>query len=446
MTTLRTRQPTSSALHVASTPASSSSALPHGASSALRSVQALERARAQEDKGVVSKAVVAALVGVTLLTSMTPAHADPTVTTSPPTSGLVLSHAPTGPPAEPSAGPQRAARVVVNDSFQYRPRADDLERFLGATQPAAQVRSAEVDAVSRAAFDTFTTRLTQILHRDAASLAWGQHATFDEGSLTPTQQTAIEKAFRDLLSNLPIGVLGPRVEGSLESALSALGQDRDLSSVRLGDLGDVGGDAAKALIDELKQERRGAYNTLVGVAAAGAVAIGYTQGTDALRKLGVRPELSTRLFDGQARLRLGVDAGPRFSNPALTVGLSGQTQLDNGAVLRGAVHTRIAGGELGQTRVSGSVSTPSGLDVTGEARFEGNLKPLDLTLSATQRYDGWNLGASASYSFQNDTFSSALSAGRTFDVVRERDLDLQIRGSFDNQGNSYIGVGATFRF
>jgi hypothetical protein len=200
------------------------------------------------------------------------------------------------------------------------------------------------------------------------------------------------------------------------------------------------------MIEDLKNEHRGTYNTLVGVAAAGAVAVGYTQGTDALRRLGVRPELSTKLFDGNARLRLGVDAGPRFSNPALTVGLSGQTQLDNGAVLRGAVHTRIAGGELGQTRVSGSVSTRSGLDVTGEARFEGNLKPLDLTLSATQRYDGWNLGASASYNFQNDTFSSALSAGRTFDVVRERDLDLQIRGSFNNQGNSYIGVGATFRF
>lgn len=443
---MNTLRPGSSGPSVVHTSTSTLPTASRGAQAALRSVQALERARAQEESGTLRKAVVAALVGVTLLTTIAPAHADPLVTTSPQTSGMVLSHASTGPPAGASAGPQRAARVVVNDSFQYRPRADDYERFLGATQPAAPIRNAEVDAVSRVAFDTFTTRLTQILHRDAASLAWGQSAAFDEGSLTAAQQTAIEKAFRDLLGDLPIGVLGPRVEGSLESALSALGHNRDLSSVRLGDLGDVGGDAAKALIDELKQERRGAYNTLVGVAAAGAVAIGYTQGTDALRQLGVRPEVSTKIFDGSARLRLGIDAGPRFSNPALTVGLSSETTLESGAVLRGAVRTRIAGGELGETRISGSLSTPSGLDVTGEARFEGNLKPLDLTLSATQRYDGWNLGASASYNFQNDTFSSALSAGRTFDVVRERDLDLQIRGSFNNQGNSYIGVGATFRF
>jgi hypothetical protein len=184
---------------------------------------------------------------------------------------------------------------------------------------------------------------------------------------------------------------------------------------------------------------------MVGVAAAGALAIGYAQGTDALRDLGIRPELSTRVFDG-ARLRLGLDAGPRFSNPALHVGLSGQTQLDNGTVLRGALQTRLSGSGVGETRLGGSMATTSGFQASGEVRFDGSFQPIDTRLSATQQFDRWNVGAEARYNFQNDTFSSTLSAGRTFDLYQKNDLDLQIRGSFDNQGNHHIGVGATFRF
>jgi hypothetical protein len=226
---------------------------------------------------------------------------------------------------------------------------------------------------------------------------------------------------------------------------SVVGHDADLSQVRLADLGDVGGDAAKAILKQLKQEHRGSYNTLVGVAAAGALAIGYTRGTDALRDLGIRPELSTTIFDG-ARLRLGLDAGPRFANRALSIGLSGQTQLDNGTVLRGALQTRLSGKELGETRISGSMSTTSGFNAAGGIRFDGQFKPIDSHLSASQRFDRWSVGAEARYTFASGNFTSTLSAGRTFDIQQRNDLDLQLRGSFDNQGNHFIGVGATFRF
>jgi len=407
---------------------SSTTTLPKGAGVALQSAQALEKAQTVEKEGGgFKKAIVAALIGVTLIGSVAPAHADTTAVVAPQTSSLVLQQDSTGPPGDALAGQQR------------------FERFIGGGSQVTDTARIADDVVTRAAFDTFTARLTQILHRDAGSLAWGQQPVLAGQPLSAAQQGQVEDALKDLITQMPVGAFGQHVEGALEGVFSVVGHDADLSRVRLADLGDVGGDAAKAILKQLKQEHRGSYNTLVGVAAAGAVAIGYSKGTDALRDLGIKPELSTKVFDG-ARLKLGLDAGPRFSNPALSVGLSGQTQLDNGTVLRGALQTRLAGKELGETRFSGSMTTTSGFNAAGEIRFDGQFKPIDTHLSASQQFDRWNVGAEARYDFKNDTFSSTLSAGRTFDLYQKNDLDLQIRGSFDNQGNRFIGVGATLRF
>ena len=406
----------------------STTTLPGGAAAALQSVRALEHAQDIEKQGGgFRKAIVAALIGITLISSVAPAHADTTAVVAPQTSSLVLQQHSTGPPGDALAGQQR------------------FERFIGGGSQVTDTARIASDVVTRAAFDTFTARLTQILQRDAGSLAWGQQPVLAGQPLSAAQQGQVEDALKDLITQMPVGAFGQHVEGALEGVFSVVGHGADLSQVRLKDLGDVGGDAAKAILKQLKQEHRGSYNTLVGVAAAGALAIGYSKGTDALRDLGIKPELSTTVFDG-AQLKLGLDAGPRFSNPALSVGLSGQTQLENGTVLRGALQTRLSGKELGETRLSGSMSTTSGFNVAGQVRFDGQFKPIDTHLSATQQFDRWNVGAEARYSFKNDTFSSTLSAGRTFDVYQKNDLDLQLRGSFDNQGNRFIGVGATFRF
>ena len=146
------------------------------------------------------------------------------------------------------------------------------------------------------------------------------------------------------------------------------------------------------------------------------------------------------------RLKLGVDAGPRFSDPAFTVGVSGRTQLDNGAVLRGSLQTRLENGRPGESRLDGSLTTPSGFHASGTLRTDADFKPLDVNLSAVQQFDRWTVGGEARYQFQTDTFSSSLSAGRTFDVFQKNDLDLQIRGGFDNRGNHHVGIGATLRF
>ncbi len=331
--------------------------------------------------------------------------------------------------------------IEHEDSLHHQQR---FEQFLnGPRQVALDFSNSSVDARTKAAFDAFTVRVEQLLHRDAASLASGH---FPVTSPTQAQTDALMGAFKDLLKEMPIGAFGERFEATIESATGALGDTRDLSAMRLGDLGDVGGDIAKRLIDDLRHDSPTTFYSIAGVAAAGAVTLGYTQGTDALNKLGIKPEVRTTLFDG-VKLRLGVHAGPRFSDPSLTVGLSGQHQFDNGTIVRGGVNTRIehltGNARLGETRFDASVTTTTGFAAHGEVRTTGNFDPIDARLSVSQRFDnGWQVGAGASYTFDNGQFSSTLSAGRRFND----NVDVQFRGTYNNQTGYGVGVGATIRF
>jgi hypothetical protein len=408
--------------------------IPRGAAVALQSIGALDRASKAEksDGGTFKRAVVAALVGITLLGAVVPAHADTSMVQAPQTSSLVMTHEATGPPG---LAQQRFERFVNGANAQ---------------QSVTTASSSAIDARSAAAFDSFNAKLTQILHRDAASLAMGHRPVGVGDQVSQAQTDQLQKAFTDLVSEMPVGSFGPGFEQILEGVTGALGSDVDLATVRLKDVGKVGGDAAQALVKQLQKDHPVTFWSLAGVAAAGAATLGYTQGTDALQKLGIRPEVSTKLFSndhGNLRATVGVHTGPKLSDPALTVGLRGEHTFDSGTVVRGGLQTRLQGKELGETLLNASMSTTTGLNVAGEVRFSGNdFKPIDAHLSATKQFDRWNVGADANYNFQNNRFTSSLSAGRTFDVWQKNDLDVQIRGSFDNQGSQYIGVGATLRF
>jgi hypothetical protein len=408
-----------------------STTMPKGAKAALRSVEALNTAKTeQEGSGTFQKAVAAAFLGFALVgASITPAHADTVNVAQPQASSIVETHFATGPPG------------LIYDAHTL----DSQERFERFLNGPERTVAPQVDARSKAAFDQFSTRLTQILHQDAASLAWGHTPIRAGDPLSATQQDQVQKAFTDLIQELPVGAFGARFEHALEGVTGALGSDADLSTVRLKDLGRVGGDAAKEMLDELRRDSPTTFWSLASVAAAGAVALGYSEGTDALRDLGIRPEISTKLFDG-VKLRVGVEAGPKFSDPAYTLGLSGNHTFDNGTVLRGGIQTRLHQGEFDQTRLTSSISTTGGFNAAGELTLGQDFKPEMARLSASQQFDRWHVGADTTYSFENDRFTSSLSAGRTFDINTRGDLDVQIRGSHDSHGQSFIGIGATFRW
>ncbi len=436
-------------------------------------LQQIEQGADEGASGKLKKGVVAALLGFTLIgAAVAPAHAQDTTQL-----------------------PQTTNHGLFLDSSQLqqtRYGTTDYDKLFGSqagsgatTGVIANVQKADVDSATAAAFDVFNARLATILLRDAGSLAAGLRPLQSGDNLTADQQKNMQRAFGDLLQNVPIGAFSPGVQNTLESALGALGDNRDLSNTTLKQLGKLGGDAAKTLVDDFRHEHPAAFWSMAGAGAAAAVVVGYTQGTDALQKLGIKPEIKTSLFDG-VKLKAGLEAGKHFSDPRVTVGLEGNHTFQGGTTIKGGISAEVANKTLDTFKVDSAVSTTGGFNADGYVRFDGKGKPFDAHLSASQRFNvpsdfgggqgvlfangnwsngtrgtvdaanlsvgvaaqhgRWTTSVSGNYDFKSDTFSSSLSTGRTFDVNRKNDLDLQIRGSIDNKGNAYVGAGVTFHF
>lgn len=435
-----------------------------------QSVDHLKQVEANEDGGGFGKtlrnAAATALLGASLVSVAMPAHADTTVTVAPQTSS-----------------------VFLDSSNLEKTRFGDTNyaKLFGTEAGASvQVRAASVDAGTKVAFDTFNTRLAQILQRDAGSLAAGLQPITNGDALTPDQQSNMKRAFTDLVQNVPIGAFAPEVQNGLESILGKLGNNQDLSTTTLKQFGKLGGDAAgklaKDAIGDFKDDHPAAFWSLATAGASAAVVIGYTQGTDALAKLGIKPEVKTKLF-GDVKLKLGVEAGKQFSNPAATIGLDGRHTFDNGTQIRGGVSAQLHGKAFVGATIDAGVTTTTGFNADAQVRLDGSGKPYDARLSATQQFqtsggqtgalfmngtwsngtngtvaqstiaagaawqDGrWTSSISGNYDLQSGRASTSLSTGRTFDINTKNDLELQIRGSVDNRGNGYVGAGVTFRF
>ena len=423
-----------------------------GADVALRSLEHLETIE-RGGSSKLQKGVVAALLGFALIGAVTPAHADTTLVKAPQGHELFLDGHTSGTP--------------------------DYAKLLG-TSTTFHVQADTVDARTKAAFDNFEARFTQIIHRDAGSLAAGLRPLQSGDPLDATQQKDLERALGDLVKELPVAAFSDDFQSALKTALGG----RDLSNARLGDLGKIGGDAAKDLVKQLKDDHPKAFWSIAGTVAAAAVTVGYTQGTDALAKLGIKPELSTKVFK-DVKLKLGVEAGPKLTDPRVSVGLEGQHTFDGGSVIKGGVAALIHNKAVVSAEVNGSFVSPDGLNGDGRVRLDWTGKPFDARLSASQSFthdlggggngllygqalwsNGTNgtvsqsslalgLGAShgrwtssvtTGYDFQRDAFTASLSTGRTYDVVNKNDLDLQFRARVDSKGDAFVGFGATLRF
>lgn len=431
-----------------------------GAGAAMRSLGHLQQIEAGDTatSGKIKMAVVATLLGLSLVGFVKPAHADTTQGNAPPPTQLFLDgHMPTGPP--------------------------DYAKLLGSTTTdtvgASIIARRTVDPRTQAAFDQFEARLTQILQRDAGSLAAGLKPIQNGDSLDATKTKELERALGDLVKELPVNVLSQDVRGALEQLLG-----RNLENARLGELGDHGSDAARDLVKRLKSESPKTFWSLAGTAAAAAVAVGYTQGTDGLEKLGIKPQLSTRIFD-ETKLKLGLEAEARFKDARLAIGLETTHTFEGGTVVKGGVSAQVHAKQFVSAELKGTVTTTSQLYVDGAVRLDGSGKPFDARLSVHQSFthdvagggngvvfagaqwsDGtngttkqglvtlgagathgrWTTSVSGSYDLTNDRFTSTLATGRTYDVNTRNDLDVQLRATHDSKGTTHVGVGVTLRF
>jgi hypothetical protein len=457
------------------------------ADAAMRSAEALQEKRTGLFDGL-KKAAVAALVGVTLLSSVAPAHADTTAQAAPQTSSWFEAAPPTGPPS---------ARALLGLDTHLAP-GGALQAAVDSAQLSAQQKA--IDAATRTALDAFTTKVTQILHKDAASLAAAAAAgrlSTSSSTTTPQQQQALEAALKDLVQQVPVGAFAPAVQAPIQAATSlALRQlghdDVDVSTMSLRDLEKLTGDAASAraneLVKTLRHDHPTAFWSAAAAVTAGGVALGYTQGTDALRALGLKPEFSTTIARGErgsTRLQVGLDAGPRFTDPRTTVGVTSEHTTAAGTLLRGGLQARLQGTRLDEVGATGALRTPEGFSADVAVRLDGRGQPFDARLSARQAFThtiagggagtawataqwsngthgttasssvaagldvthgAWTSSLSAHHSFADGRFTSTLSTGRSFVLDGGHRLDVAVRASHDSRGATGVGVGATLRF
>ncbi|MBL8951281.1 MAG: hypothetical protein JNK82_10920 [Myxococcaceae bacterium] len=300
------------------------------------------------------------------------------------------------------------------------------------------------DAIMTAALDRFRGRFESILHADAMSLARGQQPWREGDQLTQQQQRDLVRATTDLLKDTPVSRLSPDLQAAVESSLRSRGIHRDLTNTRLGDLGDAGEELARSFAEQLKDEKPGVF---YGVGASAAAMVGYaawTQGSEGMRRLGVRPEVRTRLFNDHVRVGVGADFDARFQNPRAR--LSGEVNLPGDGITRPDFRL----GANAQLTTSGAIDT-----LTASASVVGT----NYSASALATMRGNQVETIAGSYTYNPSSSFALSAGALWNEPDRRLLigaeaawrlsrDAEIAGSIshDSRGDSRIGVGARVRW
>ncbi|MCK6511602.1 porin family protein [Myxococcota bacterium] len=395
--------------------------------------------------------------------------------------------APTAPtaPATPTAQPQPASPSLHANSFEAG-RSEAV-----ALPPAVQERT-------NAALARFESTLRQTLHHDAMSLAAGHTPIRAGDPLSDAQTSALKDATKDLFLAMPIGALSPSASAELKSFLGRQGLSTEgIETKTLGDLGQIGGDLAKKWADDLKDNSPGVYYGALAAGAAAIGAYGYLEGSDALKKLGIKPEFKKDFFDKNLSIKAEGMWGKRFSDPNIRADINGRVQINpltlrisssidarkledtklglgarlgdeqrhldvqaNGDIRNGLQDLTVSGrwsndrltargtatlddrlalreGEVGlTTRINDSLTTD--LDV----KFGPDWKPASAGGSVSYQRDNFRLNAGVRHEFGEDRTSAHVSASYT----PTRDLELGLQGGYDSDRGGRIGVGLTWRF
>ena len=290
----------------------------------------------------------------------------------------------------------------------------------------------------QASIDAFHARLRSVLHHDALSLAQG-NTPFREGdTLSAEQQAQLQDAAGDLFLSLPVGSLAP---GAREALIDAVGgrefRGQPIDEVPLRDLGHVGRALAKDWVRGLRDESPAGYYGLLASAAAAVGYLAWTDGSDGLRRLGIKPETRLRLLGDKLDLRVGANWRDGFEDFNPTLGVGTRVDLGNGHSLNGRAN----------------------FDGTGfrDARLGYDVRLPDFSLSADANSDGQGLkDVGANLSLRRDAFS--LSGGARYDVRGNR-LSVNADATYEPSENvSYalsashdgkegrVGVGVKVRF
>lgn len=284
-----------------------------------------------------------------------------------------------------------------------------------------------------AASERFTSRLEDVLNRDALSLSRGEQPWQEGQPLSEQQQRELRGAAKDYLMDVPLGAFAPGVKDGVGALLDRAGARPDnLDSMTLRDVqrhvGDAASDFAEGLVDQVKDKAPAAYYGILGAGAVAAGGLAYTQGSDALRRLGVKPEAKLGLFHKTIELRAGAEWDARFRNFEPNLGVRGHVSGDNYA-FNGDVRFDRHG--VTDARLSGHYDFSSSTRLLGSVEYQ----PV-----RSLRDPNPNL------SLDDGAYDDRLRASVSL-VHRPSDRStFAITGSYDNVTGPWVGVGFTARF
>jgi hypothetical protein len=263
---------------------------------------------------------------------------------------------------------------------------------------------------------------------------------------------------------------------------TSVGQGRDLANLSPKELvGQVGDQAQEWLKDKLERTREDHPALFWGMAAGALVAAGaltYSQGTDLLGKVGVKPEIKHSFFDGALTTKGSLTFGPELSDPELKADVRGKKRLAGGTLEGGGGGT-FAGEDFGHLkptefhadamyrRGTSTVRGAANFDGDGDIqRFKasgshtwknvGSLNSLTATggydrnfVTGSERITGGLSGAADTYNFSvrgaHDLSNGASSVvgdfGKTFDRGR---VSAFVEQSFGGPNGSSTAAGILF--
>ncbi len=383
----------------------------------------------------------------------------PASTTGPTPSSTPKTSLPDAPAPQPNRGWGPTAQGVSaprGDGFGGAPAPRGGPSLSGNSQPLnlnlpdlggvpapAQPANAYQGQVAKAV-DKLTQSLDDTLKLDpsAMDLAKGVRPWQNGDPLSADQQNKLQSATADFFKSIPIGALSPQLAQEVESSLKGAGLPVDgLADKSLDQLGSVGSDIARSLASKLKQQSPAAY---YGLAAAGAAVVGYEAyagGSDALKKLGVKPEVSKGFFDDQLKLKLGATWDPHFQNVDGNATLSTHVKLNDDWRLSGSATYDVRKGFEGAT---GGVQYDNHDNLTGSANVTLDSRGLE-SVNGTVTYrpsDDLRLSASVTHDFRTDRTTATAEA----DWQVRKNVDFALSGSYDSQGNSQVGAGLKISF
>lgn len=409
-----------------------------GAAAALRGLDVVEKKPSRWRAGV-----VAALIGLTLVNAVPQtARADTLAPSAPATTSEALPFT-TGPPA----GTSSLLTTRIDQLTTVAPS-------IATGQVGSELSDAAIDAQTRAALDRFQTRVEQVLQLGAASAASG--AAFDpDRPLTAAQNEQVKDALVTLVSELPVGALSPELAEVAKDALRARGLSTAGVEARpLKDLGKIAGQVVKDMLRDWEDEHQTASKALRTLWIGGALASGYVNGSDAMKSIGVEPEVRFKLLDGKVRARLGGEWEAKLANPAMYLALSSRFPVQLGdSRLNAEVGARVeaAGPSFGQLAasgfrltgsLSGTLQDGASVALHGDAKLDGGGALESATVNGSWSKAPYTVGAGATYFAQTDRFVGSLSVG----YKPSNDVEVFVQGSHDSRGDSAVGVGVRLRF